>query len=391
MTARPLRIGISCFPTFGGSGIVATEIGVAMARRGHRVHFIADEIPGRLDRALDNVFFHEVEVREYPLFHHSPYPLALASKMVEVCRREQIDLLHAHYALPHATSAYLARQVLQAESGRAPRVVTTLHGTDITQVGSDRSFLPITRFSILQSDAITVPSEYLRGATHEKLGLPEPVAMEVIPNFVDTARFRPPAQKQIEVFGRLFDSAAIPPDVRPAVWVHNSNFRPLKRVGDVVRAFALSQSQSPALLVLIGDGPDRSAIEALARESGVGGRVAFLGRQLDFLEVLQNADVFLLPSETESFGLAALEAMACGVVPVATRVGGVPELVEDGVTGCLAEKGDVVKMGQQVARLVRDGAYREAMAAAGRRAAETKFHTNLVIPQYEAVYERVLS
>src|SRR5712692_1492267 len=324
-----LRIGITCYPTFGGSGIIATEIGLSLARRGHRVHFICYDVPWRLEDFHENVFFHEVEVRDYPLFDHGHYALALASKMVEVSTYEKLDLLHVHYAIPHATSAYLARQILEAS---APRLVTTLHGTDITVVGIDRSFLPITRFSIIQSDGITVPSEYLKQATHDNLNVPRSVPIEVIPNFVDTEKFKPVPSKRIDQLARLFAGARpnFEGAARPRVLIHNSNFRPLKRVEDVVRIFAQVRKTTPVVLVLVGDGPDRSRIEAMVRDLKLTGAVCFLGKQLNFLEVLQSSDVFLLPSETESFGLAALEALSCGVPVVASRVGGLPEVVIDG-------------------------------------------------------------
>ena len=313
-----LHIGITCYPTFGGSGIIATEIGLGLAERGHRVHFIAYDVPSRLDRFVENIFFHEVEIRDYPLFGHSPYPLALASKMVEVSTYATLDLLHVHYAIPHATSAYLARQIL---GSRSPRIVTTLHGTDITLVGSDPSFLPITRFSIEQSDGLTAPSRYLRRATYENLGVSPEVPIEVIPNFVDTDKYRPLARKRKGELRHLFDRVdrvdrvAVDwddPAAAPPILIHNSNFRPLKRVDDVVRILAEVRRTVPALLILVGDGPERSRVESLVRELGLTGAVCFLGKQLNFLEVLQNSDVFLLPSETESFGLAALEALACG-------------------------------------------------------------------------------
>jgi L-malate glycosyltransferase len=368
---RALNLGITCYPTFGGSGIIATEVGLAMARRGHRVHFICADIPWRFDRFVDNVFFHEVEAREYPLFDH-PYALALASKMVEVASYEKLDLLHVHYAIPHATSAHLAREILGAA---APRLVTTLHGTDITVVGHDRSFLPITRFSIERSDAVTVPSHYLRQATYDKLGLPRSMPIEVIPNFVDTDQYAPAPRAP----------------GRPPVIVHNSNFRPLKRVDDVVRVFAEVRRALPCQLILIGDGPERSRIESLAHDLGVREAVTFLGKQLGFIEVLRSADVFLLPSVTESFGLAALEAMSCGVPVVAANVGGLPELVEDGVTGFLCTQGAVGEMAEAVRRLLTDGALQARMSAAARARSLERFQREPMVARYEALYQRVLA
>jgi N-acetyl-alpha-D-glucosaminyl L-malate synthase BshA len=389
-----LRIGITCYPTFGGSGIIATEIGQSLARRGHRVHFICYDVPGRLDRFAPNVFFHGVEVRDYPLFQESPYALALASKMVEVARYEKLDLLHVHYAIPHATSAYLAKQILGTS---APRVITTLHGTDSTLVGSDPAFLPITRFSILQSDRITVPSHYLERATRANLDIPAEVPIEVIGNFVDVNRFKPTAQRRWATLRHLFDRAdrggapAIDASgERPRILVHNSNFRPLKRVDDVVRIFAEVRRAIPALLVLIGDGPERSRVERLARDLGLADTVCFLGNQLDFVEVLAHADLFLLPSGSESFGLAALEALACGVPVVASRIGGVPEVVREGETGLLFEVGDVEGMAAGARRILEDSALHQRMALAARATAERDFPRERTIDQYEDCYRRVL-
>jgi N-acetyl-alpha-D-glucosaminyl L-malate synthase BshA len=366
-----MNIGITCYPTFGGSGIIATEVGLELARRGHRVHFICSDMPWRFDRYAPNVFFHEVEARDYPLFEHDPYVLALASKMVEVAQWEKLDLFHVHYAIPHATAAHLAREILGAS---APRLVTTLHGTDITVVGNDRSFLPITRFSIAKSDGVTVPSKYLAHATRENLGLPElPIA--VISNFVDTDKYSPP-----------------PPDAkRLQRIVHNSNFRPLKRVVDVVSVFAEVVRTRACELVLIGDGPERSRVERMVHDLGLSHAVTFLGKRLDFVEVLRESRVFLQPSETESFGLAALEAMACGVPVVASRVGGVPEVVEDGQSGVLCEVGDVAAMAGAVGRLLDDEDGQARMSAAARRIAVERFGKGPMVDAYEAYYRRVIS
>ncbi|HEY7955315.1 MAG TPA: N-acetyl-alpha-D-glucosaminyl L-malate synthase BshA [Polyangia bacterium] len=370
MSGEPLRIGITCYPTFGGSGIVATEIGLSLARRGHQVHFICGGVPWRLDGFVDNVFFHEVEARDYPLFDH-PYALALASKMVEVATYEKLDLFHVHYAIPHATSAHLARQIL---GPAAPRLVTTLHGTDITVVGHERSFLPITRFSIAASDAVTVPSQYLKDATYELLGLPGEVPIEVIPNFVDTDEYAP---------GPRAPGA-------PRRLVHNSNFRPLKRVGDVVEVFARVHREIPCELVLIGDGPDRSTVELKVRELGLTRAVKFLGKQLHFVEVLQGADAFLLPSASESFGLAALEALSCGVPVVASDVGGLAEVITDGETGFLRPLGAVDQMAEAVLRLLRDEPLRLRMSQAARASAIARFPREPMVARYEACYRRVL-
>lgn len=388
--SRPLNIGITCYPTFGGSGIIATEIGAELARRGHRVHVISYDMPVRLDRGAENLFFHEVEVREYPLFQHSPYVLALASRLVDVTRWEQLDLLHVHYAIPHATSAFLAQQVLGAE---APKIVTTLHGTDITLVGGDPSFLPITRFSVMKSDLVTVPSDFLREASYDKLDLPRSMPIEVIPNFVDTVRFAPPEQRdRTRLRPLFFRSGAVGEELGSAarVLLHVSNFRPVKRVLDVIAVFARVVQQTPAVLVLVGDGPDRAAAEAKVRELGLIDRVSFLGKQENFLEWMRHADVFLLPSETESFGLAALEALSCGVPVVASHVGGLPEVVTSGEVGFLHPVGDVDAMAASVLQLLADDALYARMSATARSHAVARWRTGPMVDRYEAEYRRLL-
>jgi N-acetyl-alpha-D-glucosaminyl L-malate synthase BshA len=372
-----LGIAITCFPTFGGSGIIATEIGLELARRGHRVHFVCADVPFRFERFVENVFFHEVEARDYPLFDQSPYALALTSKLVEVARLHSLDLYHVHYAIPHAASAFLARQIL---GPAAPKLITTLHGTDITVVGNDPSFLPITRFAIERSDGVTAPSRYLARATHENLGLPASVPIEVIPNFVDTDAWSPG-----------------PAPARPPRIVHSSNFRPLKRVDDVVRVFA-EVRRTPAgatpidcELVLIGDGPERSRAEAHVRELGLSDSVTFLGKQLSFVEVLRGARAFLLPSGSESFGLAALEALSCGVPVVASNVGGLPEVVRDGETGFLLPVGDVPAMAAAVRRLLTDDALFARCSQAARADALSRYQRAPMIDRYEAFYRKVVT
>jgi L-malate glycosyltransferase len=383
--SRSLKVGIVCYPTFGGSGVVATEIGVALARRGHRVHVLSYEVPSRLDHFVENLLFHEVATRSYPLLDDGAYTLALASKIVEVCRYEGLDLLHVHYAVPHATSAYLARQILGPE---APRIVTTLHGTDITLVGSDPSFLPITRFSIVQSDGVTTPSAYLKQATYDRLDVPESMPIEVIPNFVDTERYAPgPRRSLAELGGPVMPAAA----AAPAVLVHVSNFRPLKRVDDVVRIFSEVNRVRPAVLLLIGDGPERSKVEALVRQLGLGNRVVFVGKMVSFVELLQASDVFLMPSESESFGLAALEALSCGVPVVASDVGGIPEVVPDGEVGFLAPVGDVATMAERVLRILADEGLHGRLSRAARARALQQYGLAPAIARYEAHYERVLA
>ena len=376
----PLRVGIVCFSTFGGSGVVAAEVAASLARRGHAVHVFSDDLPGRLAPAQANVTFHRVAPPAYPQLKHSPYTLALTSMIVEVSRRERLEVIHAHYALPHAVSAHLAREVLAADpAGRAaaPKLVTTLHGTDITLVGSDPSFLPLTRFSIVASDAVTTPSAWLARATHETLGVPPTVAIEVIPNFVDAERFRP---------------AGLAPRPLPAapVVVHVSNFRPVKRVPDVVEVFARLRAERPARLRLVGDGPDRAEVAALAARLGVAADVEFLGERVDLPAVLREADLFLLPSETESFGLAALEAMASGVPVVASAVGGLPEVIPDGEVGFLCRLGDVEAMAAAAHRLFDDGALHARLSAAARRLAETRYRVEPAVDRYVSVYRRVI-
>ncbi len=375
---RPLRIGIACFSTYGGSGVIASEIGLTLAARGHTVHVFSDERPGRLGDANGPVRFHRVEIPSYPQLKGSPYALGLTSKIVEVAWRDGMDLLHAHYAIPHAISAYVARQVLGSS---APAIVTTLHGTDITLVGNDPSFLPLTRFSILESDAVTTPSAWLAEATYRNLDIPRERTIDVIPNFVDTRRFAP---------------AAGPPSAvgaRPAVLVHVSNFRSLKRVDDVVAIFAEARRRAPEramTLQLVGDGPEHERIRGLVQAADLDEAVQFLGERTDLPAVLRNADLFLLPSESESFGLAALEAMSCGVPVIASRVGGVPEVVIDGETGLLAPVGDIAAMAAHVVRLLADAPLRARLGQAARQRAETVFPLEATVSKYEDLYRRLL-
>jgi N-acetyl-alpha-D-glucosaminyl L-malate synthase BshA len=383
---NPLRVGVVCFSTFGGSGVIATEIAIDLARRGHAVHVFSDDLPGRMDArvqaAAAQLVFHRVSPPAYPQLKQSPYTLALTSKIVEVSRRERLDLVHAHYALPHAVAAHLARQVLVAEGGAplAPRIVTTLHGTDITLVGTDPSFLPLTRFSIASSDAVTTPSRWLAGATHVALGVPDAIAIDVIPNFVDVDRFTPAADAERAGRGG-----------GPPVIVHVSNFRPLKRLDDVVEVFARVRAARPARLCLIGDGPERARIEAAIAARGLGADVELLGERADLPALLRGADVFLLPSEIESFGLAALEALACGVPVVASSVGGLPEVVTDGEVGFLRPVGDVAAMATAVARLLDDQPLRRRMGTAARRLVESRYALGPAVDRYLDVYLRVLS
>lgn len=382
MSKTSLRIGITCYPTFGGSGVVATEIGMEMARRGHKVHFICYDVPRRLDRYIENIFFHEVEVHENPLFRYPSYTLALTSKMVEVANYEKLDLFHVHYAIPHATSAYLARQIL---GQNAPKIITTLHGTDITLVGNERSHLPITRFSIMESDGVTVPSRFLKMATYDKLNVPSDLPISVIPNFVDTNAFSPSVagkKRQIRCFLEGCPKVG-------KVLIHVSNFRPVKRISDIISIFALVNKEVPAHLVLVGDGPERSGAEDQVHKLGLESRVSFVGKQESFVELLQGSDVFLLPSEHESFGLAALEAMSCGLPVVGSNAEGIPEVV-DRETGFLSEVGDVNSMAQNVVRLLSDEALLRRMSANARTRVEQNFSRDMLIEQYERYYYSVL-
>ena len=375
-----MKIGITCYPTYGGSGVVATELGIELAARGHEVHFITYSQPFRLTGREQNIFFHEVAVSNYPLFEHPPYDLALATRMAEVAEFYALDLLHVHYAIPHSVSALLARDML-ARRGRHLPFITTLHGTDITLVGLDRSYLPITRYGIEESDGVTAISEYLRNRTREAFGITSEI--EVIRNFVNCDLYvRTP-----ELLERLRPRFAT---AEEKLLVHLSNFRPVKRVGDVVEVFARVAAAVPARLLLIGDGPDRSTAEYLARKHGVQDRIHFLGKQDNVNELLPLADLMLMPSEMESFGLAALEAMACSVPAIATRVGGVPELIQSGSNGLLYEVSDIAGMSAGAINLLRDPAGLATMAKAARRTAQDHFCASRVIPLYLGYYERVI-
>jgi len=378
-----MRIGITCYPTYGGSGVVATELGIELSNLGHEVHFISYSQPFRLSGRDQGIFYHEVPVSSYPLFEFPPYDLALASRMAEVAEFNELDLLHVHYAIPHSVSALLARQMLAAKGRRLP-FVTTLHGTDITLVGLDRSYLPITRYAIQESDGVTSISNYLKEETLKHFGITR--GIEVVENFVNCDVYTPFTDegKRLEARKRLADPGE-------AILMHLSNFRPVKRVLDVVKVFAKVVREVPAQLVLVGDGPDRSSAEWLAHDLGIQGKIHFMGKQERVNELLPLADLMLMPSELESFGLAALEAMACKVPSIATRVGGVPELIDDGVTGLLYAVGDVDGMAQGVLSLLNDRPRLEAMREAGRKTAQTRFCASLVVPHYVRYYEEVLA
>lgn len=380
-----MKIGITCYPTFGGSGVIATEIGLALAKRGHQIHFISYDMPRRLNVFAENIFYHEVEVREYPLFEFQPYALSLASKMVEVSTYEKLDLLHVHYAVPHATSAYLARQILGDAS---PKIITTLHGTDITLIGQDPGYLPITKFSIMQSDGVTCPSLFLRKATYEQLSVPENFPIEVIPNFVDTEVFKPYDDDLPHPASTLLGHC--PRKNGTKILVHVSNFRPVKRIKDIILTFSKVLKETPAHLILIGDGPERSSAEALCRELGIGESVCFLGRQESFIPWLQSADLFLLPSELESFGLAALEAMSCGVPVIATNVQGIPEVVMDGVTGFLSSVGDTDDMASKALKILKEPGLHNTMSKNARKLVLDNYKMDRILDQYLAYYEVVM-
>jgi L-malate glycosyltransferase len=371
-----VKIGISCYPVYGGSGVVATELGIELAARGHEVHFITYAQPFRLPYFVERIFYHEVEVPNYPLFEHPPYNLALSVAIQNVVEQHDLDLLHAHYAVPHATSAWIAREMLGREGFR---IVTTLHGTDITLVGQDPSFRSLTQFSIAKSDGLTAVSEYLRRETNAHFDIPLD-AIRVIPNFVDLTKYRRD--------GYPCHRSKLAPAGEKLI-AHISNFRGVKRVDDVVRIFARIARTVPARLLLVGDGPDRGKAHDIAEEEGVLDGVLFLGKQTSVAELLSCSDLFLLPSENEAFGLVALEAMACGVPVIATRAGGIPEVVEHGISGYLAPVGDVEAMAGAGIDLLRDAPRWQSFSEAARRGAE-RFSSDDVVSQYEAFYSEVL-
>ncbi len=376
-----MKIGITCYPTYGGSGVVATELGIELASAGHEVHFITYSQPFRLTGREQGIFYHEVPVSNYPLFEYPPYDLALATRMSEVAAYYKLDLLHVHYAIPHSISAYLARQMLAERTHRLP-FVTTLHGTDITLVGLDHSYLPITRFGINESDGVTAISTYLRDKTVQEFRVRRHI--EVIPNFVNCDVYTPLNEEDRNKGRSQFAEPG------EKILLHLSNFRPVKRAIDVIEIFARVARDIPARLLLVGDGPDRSQAEWLARKLHLQDRVRFLGKQAGVSDLLPLADLMLMPSELESFGLAALESMACRVPAIATAVGGVPELIDDGVNGRLFAVGDIEGMALASVDLLSDSAKYSAMASAARQTAQKRYCASRIIPQYEAYYARVL-
>ena len=373
-----MKIGIVCYPTFGGSGVLATELGKALAQKGHEVHFITYQQPVRLDRFDPHIIYHEVQVPTYPLFDFPPYETALASTMVDVIKNRQLDLLHVHYAIPHASAAYMAKQILAKEGIQIP-VITTLHGTDITLVGRDKTYAPVVTFSINESDAITAVSQNLREETYKYFAITKEI--EVIRNFVDVQRF---SRKPIDAFRK-----AIAPNGEKLL-LHASNFRKIKRVTDVVQIFANVKKEIPAKLLFVGDGPERSTAEDLSRELGVCNDILFVGKQEQMEDILAIADIFLLTSEYESFGLAALEAMAAGVPVISTDAGGLAEINIHEQTGFLSPVGDIANMSNYALRLLKD----EKLLSTFRKRAHQQalqFDIHAVIPTYEALYERFLS
>ncbi|UII27431.1 N-acetyl-alpha-D-glucosaminyl L-malate synthase BshA [Fulvivirga maritima] len=371
-----MKIGIVCYPTFGGSGVVATELGKALAKAGHNVHFITYSQPTRLDFFNENLFYHEVDIRSYPLFQYPPYELALASKLVDVVKYEKLEILHVHYAIPHASSAYMAKQILKTEGIDIP-VVTTLHGTDITLVGKDASYAPVVTFSINASDGVTAVSEDLKKDTYEHFKITQDI--EVIPNFIDLDRFKKQKKEHFKM--------AICPNDEPLI-VHTSNFRKVKRVDDVIRIFSNIRKEIPAKLLLVGDGPERNNIEALCRQFQICDDVRFLGKLEAVEEVLSVADLFIMPSEKESFGLAALEAMACEVPVISSNAGGLPELNINGETGYMSKAGDIEDMTKNALHILDKDNLPTFKKNALARAKQ--FNITEIMPMYENMYQKIL-
>ena len=372
-----MRIGITCYPTYGGSGVVATEIGKELAIRGHEIHFISYAIPIKLDATSEGIYFHEVEMLNYPLFEHPHYTLALATKMADVAVHHKLDLLHVHYAIPHSVSAYLAKEMLRP---RKIPVITTLHGTDITLVGNDRSYLPITRFSIDRSDGVTAVSEFLRKLSSQEFALQKPIVL--IPNFVNCDVFKKAQDANHREKFALANEKII---------VHISNFRPVKRVTDVIEIFDEVHHHLPAKLLMVGDGPDRLKAECLSRNKGLSEKVIFLGKQDSVAEILSVADLLLLPSENESFGLVALEAMACEAPVVASKVGGLPEVIREGIDGYLIAPKDVKAMASRTVEILSDPEKHRKMGINARKFAMEKFCSTKIIPLYEEYYHQIVN
>lgn len=373
-----MKIGILCYPTFGGSGVVATELGKALAVKGHSVHFITYSQPVRLEHFIENVFYHEVSVADYPLFEYAPYETALTSKLVDVARYEKLDLVHVHYAIPHASVAYMARKIMESQGQKLP-FITTLHGTDITLVGKNESYSPVVTFAIDQSDAVTSVSKSLKEDTYKNFKICKQI--DVIPNFIDLSRFTKQRKDHFKV--------AIAPNNEKLI-IHASNFRPVKRVSDVIKIFNIINTKIPSKLLLIGDGPDRNRCEKESRETPASEHIRFLGKMDMVEEILSVGDLFILPSETESFGLAALEAMACQVPVISTNTGGLPELNVNGITGFMSEVGDIEDMARNAINILSDDntlqKFKQQSLAHAR-----KFDIREILPLYENLYNRVIS
>ena len=373
-----MKIGITCYPTYGGSGVIATELGKELAIRGHEVHFISYALPFRLSHYVERIVFHEVEISNYPLFEFPLYSLSLASKMVEVAEFEKLDLLHVHYAIPHATSAYLAKEMMR--KNRDLKIFTTLHGTDITLVGLEPSFLPLVKFSIEKSDGVTAVSRFLKEKTIVNYSCENDI--RVIPNFVDTELFKPHQNGD-------FRNTLAPKGEK--ILVHTSNFRVVKRVPDAIRVFDKVQKEIPSKLILIGDGPDRSECERICRQLELCDKVKFLGKQDGLVEILASSDLFLIPSQSESFGLAALEAMACGLPVISSSVGGLPELIKHNETGYIAEIGDIDRMAKYALDLLSNDKKYKLFSENSRQRAVNKFDKSKVVPLYEQYYKEILN
>jgi len=371
-----MRIGITCYPTFGGSGVIATELGKYLARKNHEVHFISSAVPFRLKTFNGQIFFHEVEVVTYPLFDHQPYALNLAAKLSEVIEYQKLDILHAHYAIPHSISAYLAKQITR----KPLKIVTTLHGTDITVVGNDPAFLPITRFGIEESDGVTAVSSFLRDQTRSEFYIEKDI--EIIHNFIDTEEFKRQESAKLR--------KKFAPDGEKII-IHISNFRPVKRLGFIIEIFAGILEKLPAKLILIGDGPERGKAEKMCRELSICQHTFFMGKQSAVNDFLSIADMLICASETESFGMSVLEGISCGVPVLASKVGGIPEIIDDGVEGFLVEKSDLKGFHEAGIEILSDSRLQKKMRKAGIERARSCFDSDKIIPQYEQYYEKILS
>lgn len=373
-----MKIGITCYPTYGGSGVVATELGKNLAKRGHQVHFISYSVPMRLNRLETNLFYHEVEISNYPLFEFPLYTLALSSKMVEVCKYENLDILHVHYAIPHSISAIIANQILEEENIKL-KIITTLHGTDITLVGLEPSYLPVVKYGINRSHGVTAVSSFLKEKTLTNYKIKKEI--KVIPNFVDVELYKPKPNCE---FKKTFAPN------KEKVLVHVSNFRPVKRVPDVIKIFDLVRKKIPCKLILAGDGPDRYECERMVRELNIRSDVYFLGKQDALVDILNASDLFIMPSQSESFGLSALEAMSCGLPTITSSIGGLPELVVHNETGYIAEFGDIERMAKYALDLLTNENKYKIFSERARKRAVENFSTDIIIPEYEKYYEEIL-